>query len=100
MENICARIYGKEFAYRPKKGFPLPLQDWLAGNAGFKNYTKNIFDNNFLLNKKIDHLEQYLGMNDFDNKLLDYGDSERIWVKWFLMVIRTAQDVFCIKDIQ
>jgi asparagine synthase (glutamine-hydrolysing) len=101
LKKICERIYGKRFTYRPKKGFPLPLQDWLDENAGFGNYLEKIYDKEFLLSKKIDmvHLKEYLRLNTFDNKLLNYGDSERIWIKWFLMVIRTAQDVFRIKDI-
>lgn len=102
LKKICERIYGKRFTYRPKKGFPLPLQEWLDENMGFGNYLEKIYDNEFLLNRKVNmvHLKQYLVMNTFDNKLLNYGDSERIWIKWFLMVIRTAQDVFRIKDIR
>ena len=34
-----------------------------------------------------------------NNKLINYGDSERIWMGWFLMVIRTAQDIFNINAI-
>lgn len=102
LKKICERIYGKRFTYRPKKGFPLPLQEWLDEPMGFGNYLEKIYDNEFLLSRKIDmvHLKQYLVMNTFDNKLLNYGDSEKMWIKWFLMVFRTAQDIFRIKDIR
>ncbi len=29
LKDICADVYGKEFAYRHKQGFPLPLEDYL-----------------------------------------------------------------------
>ena len=102
LKKISEKIYGKDFTYRPKKGFPLPLTEWLENRQGFKSYLKKVFNNDFLLFEKIDmeYLKQYLNSKSFDNKLLNYGDSERIWIKWFLMVIRTAQDVFRISEVR
>ena len=48
----------------------------------------------------MEYLTKYLASNSFDNKLINYADSERIWIKWFLMVIASAQDIFNIKDIR
>ena len=101
LKKLSASIFGEKFTYRHKMGFPLPVQDWLDDEHGFNPYLNKIFDDDFLLNQKIDtkFLREYLASKSFDMKNLNYGDSERIWIKWFLMVIRTAQDVFNIRKI-
>lgn len=100
LKNKSEEIFGKEFTYRKKMGFPLPINNWINTNK-FSKYLNPIFSTDFLLNKKIDtkFLHPYLKSNSFDYKLVNYANSERLWINWFLMVLRTAQDVFNIKEI-
>jgi len=102
LKTMCAKIYGDEFTYRPKKGFPMPLTDWLDRNQFFLRHIERIFDEDSLLGDivDLDALSEYLDNQTFDRLLLNYGDSDRIWVKWFLMTIRTAQDVFRISAVR
>jgi asparagine synthase (glutamine-hydrolysing) len=102
LKELSASIYGKEFTYRRKMGFPLPMKDWLDDEEGFQPYLKKIFDDDFLLKRFVDmdFVKSYLGSKSFDNKNLNYGDSERVWIKWFLMVLRTTQDTMKIKGIK
>lgn len=100
LKKISASIYGKKFTYRSKMGFPLPLKQWLDHEDGFKTYVDKIFDDDFLLKKYIDmnFVKKYLNSKSFDKKNLNYPDSERMWIKWFLMIIRASQDIFNIRD--
>ncbi len=102
LKKLCSSMYGDEFTYRKKAGFPLPIERWLKDDNGFKPWVQNIYKNDFVLNEFIhkDKLKSYMENNNFDNKILCYGDSERMWLKWFFMVIRTTQDVFGISDIR
>ncbi|MDX1641482.1 MAG: asparagine synthase (glutamine-hydrolyzing) [Balneolaceae bacterium] len=102
LKKLCENIYTKEFTYRKKKGFPLPLNHWIEDDSAFGTYYRKIFDDDFLLNEKINRsfLTSYLGSNKFKNKNLNYGDPETMWIKWFLMVIRQAQDTFKIHSIK
>lgn len=102
LKSLAAELYSTSFAYRPKMGFPLPLKDWLTDRRCFGASYQAIFNEDFLLYQKVDrnHIAGWLNANQFDRRLLNYGDSERMWLGWFLMVLRTTQDLFKIKEIR
>ena len=101
LKDKAAGIFGEDFAYRTKQGFPMPLKFWLRPDGEMFPAYRKIFSGDFLLSEKIDmkSVESYVEGTGFDRKLLNYGDSDRIWIKWYLMVLRTAQDVMKITDI-
>jgi len=100
LKSLCAELFGHEFAYRRKKGF-LPVKRWIDSPHCFKPYLDAAFRSDFLLREKLDFssLEPYLNDNSFAKKNLNYGDDERVWIKWYLMVLRAAQDVFSVRNI-
>ena len=102
LKQISSEIYGDEFTNRRKMGFPLPLNSWLEDGDCFGRSYQKIFDDEFLLYQKIDKalLMNWLSDDSFSNKLINYSDSEKLWMKWFLMVLRISQDVFKIKGIK
>ena len=102
LKNLSAQLYGNDFTYRPKVGFPLPIINWIDQEDGFKPWVDKVTKNDFILNEHIakDRLHYFMNTDRFDNKLLSYSDSERIWIKWFFMVIRTTQDLYGITDIR
>jgi asparagine synthase (glutamine-hydrolysing) len=102
LKNLSEKYFGKEFTYREKMGFPLPINKWINEQIGFKPYVDRIFDGNFILkdNIQMDTLFELFTKNSFNNKLICYGDSEVMWLKWFLLVLRQTQDIFRITDIK
>lgn len=102
LKEICSNIFGEQFTYRRKQGFPLPLASWLTHEQGFRPYVERVFDDDNLLRERLDldAVKDYLGSSVFSNRLLNYGDSDHVWVTWFLMVLRATQDVFHIKAIR
>lgn len=101
LKIFSEKIFGRDFTYRKKLGFPLPIYKWLDDENGLGYYVRRIFDNNSVLNEIVDTnvLKMYINSNSFDNKLLAYPDSEKMWIKWFLTALRTAEQVFEINDI-
>jgi len=77
LKEVCTEYFGKEFAYRDKMGFGIPLRDFFK-DTDFKNYlnstirpgilSRNLFDKNTIdkLFEKIDGL--------------DYKEMETLWV--------------------
>ena len=102
LKRLSEKIFGKDFTYRPKVGFPLPIYKWLDDKNGFYFYLDKIYKNDFILNEIINnsYLKDYLASKSFSNKLLCYPDEDRMWLKWFMMVLRTTQDLFRITDIK
>lgn len=100
LKELAAKKFGREFAYRAKRGFPLPIEKWIDNPHGFGGYLQKVFDGNFVLADAFDlsFAKKYIEGNAFDQKLLNYADHDRLWVKWFLMVIRTCQDTFRITN--
>jgi len=100
LKQRCAEIFGSSFSYRKKMGFPLPIVKWLK-IEGFAEHVAKVFSSDFVLRDVMDikHLQKRMTARRFDNVLLNYADSERIWLTWFMMVLRTAQDVFQISDV-
>ncbi len=102
LKKLSSQIFGRDFTYRPKVGFPLPITTWLDHENGFKPWVDRVKQNDFILNEHItkDRLHYFMNSNRFDNKLLCYSDSEQTWMKWFFMNIRTTQDIFGITNIK
>ena len=102
LKKLSAKIYGNEFTNRKKMGFPLPLDEWLQNDNCFGKYYNKIFDNDFMIYNYIDKrkLTKWFKDYSFSNKLINYSDSEKMWMKWFLMVLRISQDIFRINDIK
>jgi asparagine synthetase B (glutamine-hydrolysing) len=101
LKRMLARHLGEAFAYRPKVGFPLPIEQWLEQEPGLGRHWKRVDHDDFLLWQKADRrgLLRYLQETTFDRRQLSYGDSERVWFKWFLSVLAAAQEVFAVTDI-
>jgi asparagine synthase (glutamine-hydrolysing) len=102
LKNLSSQLFGYDFTYRPKIGFPLPIHQWLDQEDGFKPWVDKVYSNDFILYEYIkkETLQNFMKSNRFDNKLLCYPDSERMWMKWFFMVIRTTQDLYNITEIK
>lgn len=102
LKRISESVFGNDFTYRKKMGFPLPLNNWIHDENCFIPYYKKVFEDDFLLYNMISRkkLVNWLESNRFSNKLLNYSDSEKMWMKWFLMVIRNTQDLFEITNIK
>lgn len=102
IKNLSSQLFGEDFTYRPKVGFPLPIYNWLDQDDGFKPWLNKVYNNDFILYEfiKKETLQNFMQSKRFDNKILCYSDSESMWMKWFFMVIRTTQDIYNITDIQ
>ncbi|MFC1462234.1 asparagine synthase (glutamine-hydrolyzing) [Verrucomicrobiota bacterium] len=102
LKTLCAEVFGSRFTYRRKMGFPLPLNDWIDRRDAFAPHVDKVFQDDFALAERLDmaHLSGYLDGTDVDRHLLNYGDSDRIWVKWFLMTLRATQDIFRISAVR
>lgn len=96
VKDHAADIFSHDFAYRKKVGFPLPLRRWMDADDGLKPWLDKVYRSDFVLH---DYVARYR-REKFDNILLHYGDSESQWVDYFLMVLRTAQDVFGITEVK
>ncbi len=101
LKQLSAQIFGKEFTYRRKMGFPIPIQHWLAPGGLLESEVHKALSADFILMEKVNRpaLLKYLNSRSFDRKLLNYGDSDRVWIKWFLTVLRIAQDELNITDV-
>ncbi len=101
LKQLASEIFGPRFTYRRKMGFPIPIQHWLAPNGLLGGQVQRALSRDFVLMERINRsaLHSYLEGNGFDRKLLNYPDSDRMWLKWFLVVLRTAQDVMNITDV-
>jgi asparagine synthase (glutamine-hydrolysing) len=102
LKSIAAEAFGKKFAHRRKMGFPLPVARWLEDPEGFGTFYRRLFDDNFVLDEVMDRstVRKFLtGRHEPDRHLLNYADSERMWLGWYLMVLRTAQDVFKVRGV-
>ena len=102
LKQICSDIFGEELTNRPKRGFTMPLASWLEDEKGLKPYVGRIFDDDNLLRGRmdLDAVRDYLSSSAFSRRLLNYGDSDHMWVTWLLMVLRAAQDILRIKAIR
>ncbi len=103
LKGFSAQLFGDEFTYRPKRGFPVPISDWMHEHSGgLGKYLDRVFLSDFALADRIDmkSVRKVLSPGWFGNRLLNYGDSEAVWVRWFLTAIRTAQDVFHIHSVK
>lgn len=100
LKRMLARHLGEAFAYRRKGGFPLPIERWFEQESGLGRHWKRVDHDHFLLWQKADRrgLLRYVRARTFDRRQLSYGDSERIWLKWFLSVLAAAQEVFAVTD--
>ena len=96
LKDYAADIFSHDFAYRKKVGFPLPLKNWMESDAGLKPFRDRIYQDDFLLYEYFMHYKK----KSFDHILLHYGDSESQWVEYFMMVLRSAQDVFGIREVR
>ncbi|MBG78584.1 MAG: asparagine synthase (glutamine-hydrolyzing) [Alphaproteobacteria bacterium] len=96
LKDYAADIFSHDFAYRKKVGFPLPLKNWMESDAGLKPFRDKIYQSDFLLSEYFMHYKK----KSFDHILLHYGDSESQWVEYFMMVLRSAQDVFGIREVR
>lgn len=101
LKSLSAKIFGDEFTYRPKKGFPLPMEKWIDSQDCYKPYWDAVYDDEFLLREHMnfEFMDRYLQSDSFTNKTLNYGNDERTWIKWFLLVLRTTQDIFSIEKV-
>jgi asparagine synthase (glutamine-hydrolysing) len=102
LRTLAADLFGESFAYRPKMGFPMPLPYWLTDPLCFGPMYHAMHNEDFLLYQKVDRnrIVDWLGEKRFDNRLLNYPNSERMELAWYLTGLRTAQDVFRIKEIR
>lgn len=102
LKRLAQKYFSHEFVHRPKVGFPMPIAQWLDDPAGFGSSTAKIYDDNFLVLQKAERegLFSYLNSNSFDLRQVSYGDSEHVWIKWQLMVLAEAQEIFGITDIR
>jgi len=102
LKRLAEGYFSHDFVHRPKVGFPLPIENWLNDPAGFKESRDKIYSDDFLVLQKADRkgLLAYLESNRFSNRQISYGDDEKIWLQWQLMVLAEAQEVFGITDIR
>lgn len=102
LKALAADIFNAPFAYRPKMGFPTPLKDWLTDPLCFGPMYQDMLKEDFLLYQKVDRNQilKWLHEKRFDRRLLNYPNSERIHMGWYLTGLRTAQDVFRIREIR
>lgn len=98
LKEKTAGLFGRDFAYRRKVGFPLPIESWMEDEQGFKPFFDKIYEDDFLLKDMVS--PRLMSESRFDRVLLHYGDPESRWIKWFLMVLRGAQDAFDIKEVR
>ena len=101
LKALAANLFGDPFAYRRKMGFPLPLNLWLTDPNCFGATYQAVFDEDFLVFEKVDRnrIAKWLNGRRFDRRSLNYSNSERIFLGWYLMVLRTTQDLFKINAI-
>lgn len=102
LKALAAELFSAPFAYRPKMGFPMPTTDWLTDPRCFGPMYQAIFNEDFLLYQKVDRnqIMGWLKEKRFDRRLLNYSNSERLYMGWYLMVLRTTQDLFKIREIR
>ncbi len=102
LKRLAEKYFGHDFVHRPKVGFPLPISQWLDDPEGFGESVAKIYSNDFLVLQKADKkgLMDYMASNAFDLRQVSYGDSEKVWLKWKLMVLAEAQEIFGITDIR
>lgn len=96
LKTLAATKFDKAFAYRKKRGFPMPVKQWMSQEQGLKRYADKIYDDDFLLREYLSRYQQ----RSFGNVLLHYADTEHQWMQYFFMVLRAAQDVFHIRGVK
>ena len=74
----------------------MPIEPWMQDQDGLAGYMDKTQKHDFIF---YDFIKEYRPPG-FDNLLLNYPDPEKKWVNWFMMVLRTSQDIFKITDIR
>ncbi|WP_027857986.1 asparagine synthase (glutamine-hydrolyzing) [Marinobacterium jannaschii] len=102
LKRLAEAYFSHDFVHRPKVGFPLPITNWLNDEDGFKSSLDKIYADDFLVLQKADRkgLLGYLKSKRFSYRQISYGDDEKIWLQWQLMVLAEAQEIFNITDIR
>lgn len=102
LKRLAENYFGHDFVHRPKVGFPMPIAQWLDDPEGFGESLAKIYSSDFLVMQRADKhgLFGYMESDSFDLRQVSYGDSERIWIKWKLMVLAEAQEIFGISEIR
>lgn len=91
LKKLAAKEYGEDFAYRPKSGFPLPLQEYFCG-ADFKIHCENVIIPYLKKQKLLNQVEiealwknrAYLNSNVIESSLwtiLAFGEFSRIFLQ-------------------
>lgn len=101
LKRLAARMYDDSFAYRSKVGFPLPVEHWIEDPQCFGPFYGKALEEDFLLFERVDRdaVLSWLSSDAFGRRLMNYQTTERNWVQWFMMVLRSTQDVFRITGI-
>jgi len=101
LRQLSMSIFGPQFVRRAKVGFRMPIRQWMGGQGELKPFVDRISDGDFVLRDAMNFpsYQRYLASHCFVHKNLNYADSEKMWLQWFLMVLRAAQDVFDVRSV-
>jgi asparagine synthase (glutamine-hydrolysing) len=102
LKRIAARRFGDEFASRKKVGFRVPREALMEADGWLGARAERAVAPDFVLYERADRdaVVSFLDGDGFDRRALNYADSERSWLRWYLMTLRTAQDVFGIDGVE
>lgn len=77
LKEVCTKYFGKDFAYRDKMGFGIPLRDFYKDKK-FKNYLKTAILPGLKSRKLFDERELEVLFSRVDN--LKFREMETLWV--------------------
>lgn len=102
LKRLLAKRMGKDFTYRSKVGFALPIEHWLQDPTGLGRYVEQALAPDFLLWEHVDRnaVLSFLKSDTYSLRQVSYGDDERIWLRWFLAALAVAQEAFAIRSIE
>ncbi len=90
LKQKAASIFGHEFAYRKKVGFPLPIQNWMQDSYHAQN------DNSFFA----EGFKKARAHSGYKRNLLNYPDPQSQWIDWFGFVLASTQEQLNITDVR